>query len=129
VVRNRETGKVIVVDHKQATHFLKKDGTPLKNQLENFFAYRHQMYVYCKGLHECFGIDVDKIVWHHFKSFGELTIIPFSQDEYDETMRWATDLIAKIKKDKSFESHKSFLMCNTLCDYRNDCEYQDMDET
>ena len=52
VVRNKENNKVILVDHKQASHFLKKDGTPLKNQIDNFLAYRHQMYMYCKGLKE-----------------------------------------------------------------------------
>lgn len=50
VVKNKENGEVILIDHKQATHFMKKDGTPLKNQLENFLAYRHQMYIYCKGV-------------------------------------------------------------------------------
>lgn len=125
VIKNKGSGEVILIDHKQATHFMKKDGTPLKNQLENFLSYRHQMYIYCKGLKECLGIDVDKIVWNHFKEINELTIIPFNQEEYDETMQWAVDIIEKIKKDKGFESNKSFVMCSSLCDYRNDCEYKD----
>lgn len=128
VVKNKENGEVILVDHKQAKHFMKKDGTPLKSQLENFLAYRHQMYIYCKGLKDCMGINVDKIVWHHFKDDGVLTIIPFVQEEYEETMQWAVCTIEKIKKDKSFESNKSFVMCSSLCDYRNDCEYIDEEE-
>ena len=50
VVRNKESGEVILVDHKQATHFMKKDGTPLKNQLENrsvwqFLQRVHRLYL------------------------------------------------------------------------------------
>lgn len=128
VLKDKETNEIILVDHKQANHFLKKDGTPLKNQESNFYAYRHQMYMYCKGLKDCLGIDVDKIVWHHFKDDGKLTIIPFVQEEYDETMEWAVGLIEKIKKDKSFEAIEEYVMCKSLCDFRNDCEYKDMEE-
>lgn len=124
VVKDRETREVILVDHKQATHFLKKDGTPLKNQLENFVAYKHQMYLYCKGLYDEFGIKVDEIVWHHFKE-ATITKIPFKQEELDNTIEWANDVISKIKKDKTFEYKDSYVMCKSLCDYRNDCEYKE----
>ena len=81
------------------------------------------MYIYCKGLQEFFGVNVDKIVWHHFKDNGELTVIPFNKEEYEETLQWAIDIIEKIKKDKIFECNQSYVMCSSLCDYRNDCEY------
>lgn len=122
VVKNKKNGEVILVDHKQATHFLKKDGTPLKNQVDNFNAYKKQMYLYCKGLEEQFGILVDKIVWNHFKE-GMTTVIPFDKEEQEESIKWALDTIAKIKKDKKFANKDSYLMCKSLCDYRNDCEY------
>ena len=128
VVRNKKTGKTVLIDHKQASHFLKKDGTPLKNQLENFLAYRHQMYLYCIGLKSQFGIEVDEIIWHHFKDDGKLTIIPFEQKECDETKRWAMDLIKRIKKDKKFDCCKSYIMCSSLCNFRNDCEYNKYDD-
>lgn len=93
VLKNKDNGEIMLVDHKSSSHFLKKDGTPLKSQLESFLAYRHQMYIYCKGLKECLGLQVDKIVWHHFKDNGELTIIPFSREEYEETLQWAVKTI------------------------------------
>ena len=85
------------------------------------------MYIYCKGLYECMGIKVDKIVWHHFKDNGELTAIPYQQEEFDATMKWAISLIEKIKKDTKFKNSPSFLMCTALCDFRNDCEYNNDD--
>lgn len=126
VVRNIENGEIIIVDHKQADRFMKKDGvTPLSNQKENFEAYKKQMYIYCKGLKDCFDIEVDKITWHHFKSMGAITKIPYNQEEFEETIKWVVDTISKIRKDKNFESKESFLMCKELCDYRNDCEYKE----
>lgn len=123
VIRDKSSGEVILIDHKSSDHFMKKDGTPLKNQLENFLAYKNQMYMYCKGLKDCFGINVNKIVWHHFKDNGELTAIPFAESDYEESLKWAVDTIKKIYRDRSFKDKKSFMMCGQLCDYRNDCEY------
>lgn len=126
VVRNRKTGEVILVDHKQATRFMKKDGvTPLKNQLANFLAYKKQMYCYCKGLLEQHGIKVDKLAWHHFKDGGEITLIPFNQQEMDESLQWVIDTVEKIKIEEDFEPTQSYMMCKQLCDFRNSCEYQE----
>lgn len=128
VVRNRKNGEVILVDHKQASHFLKKDGTPLKTQQENYETYKKQMYLYCKGLRECMDLTVNKIVWHHFKDDGKLTIIPFNTEDYVASIEWATNTIEQIKKDVEFCSKESYMMCFSLCEYRNDCEYKDEGE-
>lgn len=126
VLREIETERIILIDHKSADGFFKKDNiTPLKNQEESFKAYKHQMYIYCKGLKECFGYDVDTIVWHHFKQDGKLSIIQFNKEEYEETLKWAIETIEKIKKDNVFNCNKSYMMCYQLCDFRNDCEYKD----
>ena len=124
VVRNKKTGEIILIDHKQAPHFLKKDGTPLKNQLENFLAYKNQMYLYCIGLWKQFNLCVDKIVWHHFKDDGQLTIIPYNHNECESTKQWAIELIHTIEEDDVFENIESYIMCSSLCGFRNDCEYK-----
>lgn len=126
VLREIVTGRIILVDHKSADGFFKKDGiTPLKNQIDNYEAYKHQMYIYCKGLKDCFGYDVDTIIWHHFKQNGKLSIIEFNKSEYEGTLRWAVETIEEIKKDKKFDCNKSYMMCYQLCDFRNDCEYKE----
>lgn len=127
VVKNKENEKILLIDHKQAPHFLKKDGTPLKSQITQFTAYKHQMYLYCKGLKECFDIQVDHLIWHHFKDQGKLTILPFAKEDYEGTLKWAVTCIQNIQKDRRFKHHPSFLLCSSLCDYRNDCEYQNED--
>ena len=37
-------------------------------------------------------------------------------------------VLEKIKKDKKFVNNPSYVMCSSLCDYRNDCEYKNEDE-
>lgn len=128
LLRERETGRIILVDHKQEGHFFKKDGTPLKNHLDSYLAYRNQMYLYCKGIKDCLGLDVDLIVWHHFKDDGKLSIIQFDEEQYKKSQEWAISTIEKIKEDKAFDAKESFIMCSSLCGYRNDCEYRNTEE-
>lgn len=124
VLKDKENGKVILVDHKSSDHFLKKDGTPLKTKENDFFAYKKQMYLYCKGLKEQLGIQIDIICWHHFKDDGQLTVILFNEEEMEETLNWAVNLIEEIKKDTIFDAVVTYLRCNKLCDFRNECEYK-----
>lgn len=125
LLREREFGRIILVDHKSADHFLKADGNVLKNSQISFEAYSHQMYLYCKYLIEKYGEPPNKIVWHHFKDGGKLTVIDFNREEYEKNLIWAEELIKRIYKEKRFLPHKEWFNCNQLCDYRYDCEYQD----
>lgn len=124
IIRDKEKGMVILVDHKSNDHFMKKDGLLLKSQQGHFLTYKKQMYLYCKGLQDCLGLHVDKIVWHHFKDKGELTVIPFCQHDYEETLDWAVDTIKRIYSDRSFQNRMSYMLCGQLCGYRGDCEYR-----
>lgn len=126
VLKDKESGKIILLDHKSEDHFFKKDGTVLKSKANSFMAYKKQMYIYCVGLKETFGINVDKIAWHHFKDGGKISAIDYSEDELNETVQWVFDTIGRIKKDKDFLPNKSYMMCYELCGYRNDCEYKGM---
>ena len=127
IIKSRANGEVILVDHKSADHFLKSDGSVLKNKLDDFIAYSKQMYMYCKAIKDTYNMQVNKIVWHHFKDGGALTSIKFNQEDYEKTLGWCNYIIDKIKKDKRFEAKKSYMMCKSLCDFRNTCEYQNED--
>lgn len=123
LLRNKSTGRLVLVDHKSADPFFKKQGGVLKSQEESFQAYSHQMYLYCKGIFEVLGEFPDKIVWHHFKNNGELTVIDFSAEEYEKTKDWAKKLIQKIYRDSAYSERRSYLQCHELCNYRSTCEY------
>ena len=123
LLRNKETKKIILVDHKSADHFMKKDGvTPLKNQKENFEAYRRQMYLYCKAINDEYGEFPDRIVWSHFFE-QTVTNIKFVEEDYENTLKWAVNTIKNIYSDKEFKANTSYMMCNVLCGYRNSCCY------
>lgn len=126
LLKNKVTGDIIVVDHKSSGYPLKKDGAVLKNCIEEFLSYKHQMYLYSKFIIDNYG-KPSKIVWNHFKDGGKLTIIDFNEEEYQETLNWAKKTIQKIYRDKNFIENKSYMMCNSLCDYRDECEYKNED--
>ena len=123
LLENKETGEIIVLDHKSSKYCLKKNGEVLKGKEEGFLAYKHQLYLYCKWVIEKYGKTPRYLVWNHFKD-GKVCKIDFVQEEYEETLEWFKKLTKKIYKDEEFEAKKDYVMCNSLCDYRKICEYK-----
>lgn len=122
LIRNKTTKEIIIVDHKSSDHFLKKDGTPLKNQKDNFEAYSKQMYLYSKAVYDEYGKYPTRIVWNHFYDM-QVTNIPFNKDDYDAALQWAVEIIRKIYADSEFNAVNNYMMCGVLCGYRNSCCY------
>ena len=122
LLRHKESGRIILVDHKSSDHFLKKDGTPLKNQKENFEAYSRQMYLYSKAVYDEYGQFPDRIVWNHFFE-NQITNIPFNERDYEHALKWAFDTITHIYHDREFLPKENYMMCNVICGYRNTCCY------
>ena len=122
LLRNKQTEKIIIVDHKSSDHFLKKDGSPLKNQQANFEAYSKQMYLYSKAVFDEYGEYPDRIVWNHFFD-QQVTNIPFKYEDYCATQQWALNIIRRIYTDENFDAVQNYMMCKVLCGYRNSCCY------
>ena len=127
LLRSKQTNKILIVDHKSLDHFMKKDGTPLKNQLPHFEAYSKQMYLYSKPIFEEYGEYPDRIIWNHFFD-QQITNIQFNKDDYENTLKWAVDIIHAIYKDKKFNAKQTYMMCKVLCGYRNSCCYANEEE-
>lgn len=125
LIQNKETGELILVDHKSAGHFLKLNGEVLKNQIENFSAYSKQMYLYCKPIYEKYKKYPSKIVWNHMFE-NKTTVIPFNESDYLTSIEWAKATIKKIYRDTKFLANKSYMMCYRLCNWRDTCEYLEM---
>lgn len=127
ILKSKETVKIYLIDHKSAGHFMKKDGTPLKNQEVDFYAYRNQMYMYCDAIKKKLGLQVDYIVWSHFLDNGSITLIPFNDVDYKKSLKWTVETIHKIYNDNEFEAIDDYMRCFKLCNYRDgDCEYKEL---
>lgn len=116
-------GDLIVVDHKSSDPFLKKNGEPYAKTKEQFENYVRQLSLYCYGIGQVYGEVPTKIVFHHFKNDGKLTVIPVNKKLIDDAVEWCISIIEKIYNDESFEAKPKTGFCYRLCDYRKDCEY------
>lgn len=114
---------LIVVDHKSSDPFLKKNGEPYAKTKEQFENYIRQQCLYCIGIKEKLGEYPKKIVFHHFKNDGRLTIVPVKEELIDGSKAWALNVISQIYSDEKFEAMTKTGFCYRLCDYRYDCEY------
>lgn len=125
VLKDKESGKVYLVDHKSSDHFMKKDGkTPLKSKEESYNAYKKQMYLYADAMKQMYGFFPDYIVWNHFLDNGETTVIPFKEGEYKDVIEWAKQTIKDIRADEEFKAKPNFVRCFRICNHRNDCPYK-----
>lgn len=116
-------GDLIIVDHKSSDPFLKKNGEPYAKTKEQFENYVKQLSLYCFGINEIYGEMPTKIVFHHFKNDGRLTVISVNEKLIEDAVEWGISVIEKIFNDESFEAKPKTGFCYRLCDYRKDCEY------
>ena len=84
------------------------------------------MYLYSDAMRKNLGYYPDYLVWNHFLD-DSVTVIPFDKCGLDETIKWFKETVKRIYSDETFEAKHDYVMCNTLCDYRNGlCDYKDL---
>ena len=116
-------GNLIIVDHKSSDPFLKKNGEPYAKSKEQFDNYVRQLSLYCYGIEQMYGEKPVKIVFHHFKNDGKLTVLPVDDELIDSATTWCLDVIKKIYDDEAFDPKTKTGFCYRLCDYRRNCDY------
>lgn len=126
LLEEKDTGDLILVDHKSHKKLLGKNGKPLKAEMKTLQEYKRQLYLYSTPIIEKYNKAPKKLVWNHFKT-GDLTVVPFDWDEYREAWEWATELIDRIKCEEVFENKEDFFYCHNICNYRHSCEYLEDD--
>jgi len=123
LLKDKNTGDIILMDHKSAASPMGKSGKILKSQEKCFSSYCKQMYLYCNAVKQCFGQFPSLIVWNHFKA-GQIVDKEFVQSEYERSMRWFIDTIHAIENEEEFSETVDYFYCKNLCDFRNSCEYK-----
>lgn len=126
LLRDKKDGKIVILDHKSAEYPFKKNGELKKKEIKSFNSYKKQMYLYAHAIHQIYGEFPKEMTWNLFKDGGKFATIPFIKEEYDETMAWFNDVIATIEQETEFEPTEDYFYCTNLCNFRNSCEYRQM---
>lgn len=124
LLKEKETGKIIILDHKSASIKILKNGKVSKSDQEHVREFIRQLCLYAIPIIEEYG-HVDELWWNLFKDKNWLKM-PFNKEDYDEAIKWAEDTLKLIETEKEWlPNNSSSYYCNYLCGQRNNaCEYK-----
>lgn len=124
VLKNKKSGKNVLLDYKSSSVFrTNKFGEETVDD-KKIKGYHRQMFLYTKALREGAGIDIDEITLWFTRPNRKVTI-PWSKQKEDVATKWAIRQIEKIKNAVDFpydNSNKYF--CDNLCGVRSHCIYR-----
>ena len=118
LLRHRESGNLMVVDHKSKTK------ASMKRDLDKCYK---QLYLYSGMVKEKYGQFPSLLTVNAIRA-NDLYSIPFCLEDYRRTIDWATDLAAQILVETEFPRNKSWYFCNFICSTRDFCAKQKMQE-
>ena len=124
LLKEKETGKIIILDHKSASIKILKNGKVSKSDQEHVREFIRQLCLYAIPIIEEYG-HVDELWWNLFKDKNWLKM-PFNKEDYNEAIQWAEDTLKLIETEKEWlPNNSSSYYCNYLCGQRNNaCEYK-----
>lgn len=124
LLKDKKNGDIIVLDHKSSDYPYGKRGKLLKSAIKKHESYKRQLYLYCIYVYNKYGIYPKKIAWNYYKS-QKWEFLDFDINEYEDTKKWALDILEEIKDENEFAPHTDFYYCHNLCACRNKyCEYK-----
>ena len=121
--RNKETGEIIIRDHKTSSFKYLKSGEVSKTDAEHFLSFRRQELLYSIPVLEEYG-RVDYLSWNMIRD-KRIIQIPFNQDELNETIEWCKERIHTLEEEVLWlPDNKNSYFCNVLCSNRSFCPYR-----
>ena len=112
ILKDRETGKMIVIDHKT------KSPSSMKNEIG---LYRKQLYIYAEHVKQKYGIYPDEIRFNMIKSRSWI-IEPFSLTRHRETLQWVEDMIDVISIEEEWLEQPNYYFCRYICPMLQHCD-------
>lgn len=128
LVRDKNDGKLIVVDHKSKAGF--------KSEAEKN-EYAIQLYLYSVWVYNTYHEYPKELKFNMFRE-KEIVTVPFVFDEYQNAINWARNTLARIRSDVDFwdrielqydgtekdisEFKYNDFFCNNLCSCRSECD-------
>lgn len=115
LIKDKETGEIIVVDHKSSSFKYLKNGNVSKGNQEQFEKYKKQLYLYSIAVFDKYGVYPTKLRWNMFKDHKWLEI-PFNKEEFEATKEWAEEQIHEIEEELLWlPNDESDWYCRYLC--------------
>lgn len=122
IYRDRETGEIILRDHKSSSFKYLKNGDISSKDREHFKEFRYQEYLYSIPLIEEYG-KVDYLSWNMIRDQREIKI-PFDEKEFKEAQEWCVKTIEDLEQEMLWlPDTSSSYWCNTICSNRGTCPY------
>lgn len=81
-----------------------------------------QLYIYSAAIKQKYGKFPKSLCFNCFKT-GTFIEEPFSEEAYDEAVKWAKENIENIKNADDFHPNRDFFSCNYICDVSDECCY------
>lgn len=113
LMRDKEDGKLIVLDHKSKSDFKSK-----REQME----YARQLYLYAYAVNEIYG-EYPKSLFFNMFRFGREVEIEFVEEDMNEAIKWMVDTIDEIKACDEFPVTEDKFFSEELCNFRHDDEH------
>lgn len=111
VLRDKNTGELIVIDHKTMS------SSTLKKQRGT---YTRQLYLYAEAVmqkHRCFP---SKLMLNLLRE-GKLVEEPFCMDDLEEVLLWTDSMISSILQEERWEARPSAYFCDHICSVSDRC--------
>ena len=122
LLRDKNDGKLIILDHKSTILKRLKNGDISKTDKPHFEEFRKQLLIYSHQVMQEYGEDsVKTLRWNMFRD-GTFIEVPWTREEYEEAMKWAIDTIHLIEEDTRWlPDNGNFFYCHNLCSQRESC--------
>lgn len=116
VARDKDTNKLIIIDHKS------KSINAFKKEEDSM--YRQQL-LYADYIYQVYGQWPDELMFNLFKEDGLRVSRPFTELEHEHAVKWADDIMSRIESyeilDWLTQKPDSDFFCQNLCSMRDHC--------
>lgn len=92
LARDKETGDLVVIDHKSKGNFKSEDEKQ---------HYALQLYLYAQWVYEQYGKYPSRLVFNMFR-VDDVVVVPFNAEDLERAKQWFTDTIDAIYQDEDF---------------------------
>lgn len=123
LIKNKKTGKVVLVDYKASNPFNKKSGNPIKKKIA---PYKKQLSLYCFFVEQEMNIKIDEymLVFPKF-TLAKNLVFDYNKEDGQKIVDWFYETICRIKEENDFEAKPNKFFCDNICSMRNICEHKE----